>query len=187
MTKITETELLGALTQVFRRYGYDGATLTRISEATGLKRASLYHRFPGGKEEMAKFVLEQTDALFVGELLSPLGGPGEPVDRVREMAKRLGGFYDGGRESCLLDTLSLGDADGVLRSGIQASINAWIGAMAEVAREAGLATAEAQRRAEEALVRIQGSLVVSRTTGDPGCVERALTSLPALLTEAGGA
>ena len=57
MTKITDGQLTEALTRVFQTYGYDGATLSRISDATGLQRASLYHRFPGGKEEMAKFVL----------------------------------------------------------------------------------------------------------------------------------
>ena len=183
MAKITDVQLTDALTQVFRTYGYEGATVSRISEATGLKRASLYHRFPGGKEAMARFVLEEADELFAGELLAPLGGSGDPKARVREMANRLAGFYDGGRRSCLLDTLSLGEADAVLRPGIGASISAWIGAMAGVAREAGLAEPEAQRRAEEALVRIQGSLVVARTTGDPGFVERTLKSLPALLTD----
>lgn len=182
MAKITDHELTGALTGVFRRYGYDGATLTRISEATGLQRASLYHRFPGGKEEMARFVLERADQLFAGELLAPLGEPGEPEERVEEMARRLSGFYDGGRQSCLLDTLSLGDADGVLRPGIHDSINAWVSAMAAVALESGLNRDDAQERAEEALVRIQGSLVVARTTGDRGCVDRVFNSLPALLT-----
>lgn len=183
MTKITDAQLTDALTHVFQTYGYEGATLSRISQATGLQRASLYHRFPGGKEAMARFVLAGADELFAGELLAPLGESGDPKARVREMANRLAGFYDGGRRSCLLDTLSLGDSDEVLRPGIGASIRAWIGAMAGLAREAGLAEPEAQRRAEEALVRIQGSLVVARSTGDPGVVERTFESLPALLTD----
>lgn len=183
MAKKTDSQLMDALTHVFRTYGYEGATLSRISEATGLQRASLYHRFPGGKEAMARFVLEGADKLFAGELLAPLGESGDPKARVREMASRLADFYGGGRQSCLLDTLSLGDSDAVLRPGISASINAWIGAMAGIAREAGLAEPEAQRRGEEALVRIQGSLVVARTTGDPGLLERTLESLPALLTD----
>lgn len=183
MAKITDSELMSALARVFKLYGYDGATLSRISRETGLQRASLYHRFPGGKEEMARFVLEQTDELFGGELLAPLAEPGDPKERVRETARRLSAFYDGGRNSCLLDTLSLGESDGVLRPGIHASINAWIGMMAGVAREAGFSKAEARRRAEEALVRIQGSLVLARTTGDQRFVNRTFKALPALLTQ----
>ena len=90
MTKITDGQLTEALTQVFQTYGYDGATLSRISDATGLQRASLYHRFPGGKEEMAKFVLAKADEVFAHQLLAPLGEPGEPKERIREMARRLG-------------------------------------------------------------------------------------------------
>ena len=47
ITKVNEDELLDRLTDVFRTYGYEGASLSKISEATGLQRASLYHRFPG--------------------------------------------------------------------------------------------------------------------------------------------
>ena len=95
-------------------------------------------------------------------------------------------FYEGGRRSCLLDTLSLGDPDAVLRPGIAAGINSWIGAMVGIAREAGLDPSDAQCRAEEALVRIQGSLVAARTTGDAGFLDRTLSSLPDLLTEPAG-
>ncbi len=56
ITKVTEEELLDRLTSVFRTHGFEGASLSLISKATGLQRASLYHRFPGGKEEMAKAV-----------------------------------------------------------------------------------------------------------------------------------
>ena len=47
-TKVTDNQLLDKLTEVFRLYGYEGASLSRISKVTGLQRASLYHRFPGG-------------------------------------------------------------------------------------------------------------------------------------------
>ena len=99
------------------------------------------------------------------------------------MAKRLDDFYKGGRGSCLLDTLSLGDSNPELMSGIHASINAWKEAMSGISREAGLSATVAKRRAEDALVHIQGSLVVARITGDPSPFTRALKALPELLTE----
>jgi TetR/AcrR family transcriptional repressor of lmrAB and yxaGH operons len=45
------------LLELFRKFGYDGVTIARISEATGLGKASLYHHFPQGKEQMAREVL----------------------------------------------------------------------------------------------------------------------------------
>ncbi len=46
-------ELITILDDVFRRRGYEGATLSVLSRACGLGKASLYHHFPGGKDEMA--------------------------------------------------------------------------------------------------------------------------------------
>ena len=47
-------ELLPALGEVFRAHGYEGASLTAITAATGLGKGSLYHFFPRGKEQMAE-------------------------------------------------------------------------------------------------------------------------------------
>lgn len=183
LNKVSDQQMFDQLLEVFRVHGYEGASLSLISEATGLKRASLYYRFPGGKEEMAKSLLEHVDELFATEILAPLNESGDPKTRIRQMARHLDAFYQGGRGSCLLDTLSLGGTNTGLLKDIHASISAWIDAMANVAREAGLSAAKARRRAEEALVQIQGSLVVARITGDPAPFMRALKTLPDLLTD----
>ena len=58
---ISREEVLNRLTKTFRTYGYDGASLAKLSEATGLGPSSLYHYFPGGKEEMAQAVLNHAN------------------------------------------------------------------------------------------------------------------------------
>ena len=108
ITKVHDEELLDRLTDVFRVYGYEGASLSKISEATGLQRASLYHRFPGGKEEMAKVVLERAGRWLKDRVLTPLSGPEKPEERIRRMSKELSIFFGGGRHCCLLDSLSFG-------------------------------------------------------------------------------
>ncbi len=55
------SDAIPALSEAFRRYGDEGATIGRIEQETRLKRSSLYHFFPGGKEEMAKVVLDHVD------------------------------------------------------------------------------------------------------------------------------
>lgn len=179
--KINEVQLLDKLTHVFRLYGYEGASLTRLTEATGLKRASLYHHFPGGKEEMALAVLERGSQGLEAQVLTPLQEPGTPAQRVQHMAERLNKFYAQGQQSCLLDTLSLGEEDS-LHKPIQKAIAAWLKAMIQVAQEAGLAPDVAEQRAEEVLIRIQGSLVFARTTGNTQPFQRVLKELPSLLT-----
>lgn len=179
--KIDDVELLERLTEIFRLHGYAGASLRLFTEATGLQRASLYHRFPGGKAEMAEAVLARADDWFVTYILAPLSEQGDPATRIRRMAKRLGKFYGGGSQSCLLDSLSLGEAENPLQQHVHRSFAAWLDALISVSREAGATPALARGRAEAALMQIQGGLVFARATGDRRPFRRLLAQLPAVL------
>jgi hypothetical protein len=55
-------------------------------------------------------------------------------------------------------------------------------AFATVAREAGATPAVARARAEQAVLQIQGALVLARGSGDRGPFERVLKALPGALT-----
>ncbi len=178
MSKIAEPELLDRLTEVFRTHGYDGASLSKISQATGLQRASLYHRFPGGKAEMAEAVLKRADEWLKAYALQPLTESGPPERRLRQMARKLDEFYAGGRQSCLLDALSFGVEEGSIRDHQRAAMEAWVDAIAMMLRESGLPARTAQERAEDAVIRIEGSLVMARATGDHMPFRRTLRNLP---------
>ncbi len=178
MSKITDTELLRCLTEVFRTHGYEGASLSKISEATGLQRASLYHRFPGGKAEMAEAVLHRAGEWLASNALAPLAESGPPEDRLRQMASKLDEFYEGGKRSCLLDALSFGVDEGGIRDYQKAGMEAWIEAIAAMLRKSGLPAKTARERAEDALIRIQGGLVMARAKGDVLPFQRTLKNLP---------
>ena len=53
-----------ALANTFRLHGFEGASLSVISAETGLGKGSLYNFFPGGKEEMARAVLDEVNTWF---------------------------------------------------------------------------------------------------------------------------
>jgi AcrR family transcriptional regulator len=69
--KVSDKQLFERLTDVFRRRGYDGASYADLMKATGLVKASLYHRFPGGKEEMVGAVQSEVDRHFAEYVLAP--------------------------------------------------------------------------------------------------------------------
>ena len=179
--KTDEARLLDALTRLFRDQGFEGASLTRIAEVTGLQRASLYHRFPGGKAEMAAAVLQHVHRRFGEEILAPLRGPGSPATRIRNAARKLDEFYEGGKRACLVDTMSVGDQTPKVREAVSASIAACTDAFAAVARDAGHGAASARRLGQDAVLRLQGSLVVARATGDTQPFKRTIKDLPNLL------
>jgi TetR/AcrR family transcriptional repressor of lmrAB and yxaGH operons len=160
---IDEEELIFRLATVFRDVGYEGASLALLSEATGLQKASLYHRFPGGKRQMAEEVLGSALAWFAENVLTPLKGAGSPKARLALVAEQLDGFYSGGYKACLLNMLTSPRAeDGPFTSAIKGAFEALIEAFATLARDAGHAPKPATRRAERAVMLLQGSLVLSR-------------------------
>ena len=181
--KVNENELLDRLTDVFRTYGFEGASLSIISEATGLQRASLYYRFPGGKEEMAKAVLERAGQWLGTHVVASLFGPGKPVERIRKMAHELHVCYRGGRQSCLLDSLSFGLEENDIKQHARDGMRTWVEALAKVAHEAGVPAKKARHNAQDAISHIQGSLILARVLKDCGPFERTLKELPDVILD----
>jgi AcrR family transcriptional regulator len=177
---MSKDEVIDQLEKVFRQYGYEGATLARLSEATGLGKASLYHYFPKGKEEMAATVLNHRQ-WFEEHILAPLRGDGIPSDRIRTMLKNVYELYNGGQKSCLLAVLLLGESKELFQTQIKFSLNIWIDTLAEVLVDGGLAPDLARQRAEDAILQIQGALVLSRGLGDTASFERVIKCLPEFL------
>lgn len=176
--RLTRDEAVDRLAAVFRRHGYEGASLSLCSEATGLGRASLYHHFPGGKDDMVRAVFARVGALVERDLLAPLRGDDPPRARLKRFAQGLARVYAGGDENCLLGAMVLGGGLVPFRRELEASFQALIDGLAEVLREAGLPRGKAARAAEDAVVRVQGALVVGRGLGTNAPFERLVKDLP---------
>ncbi|MET0766920.1 MAG: TetR/AcrR family transcriptional regulator [Aeromicrobium sp.] len=178
---IDDEQLAGRLATVFRSTGYDGASVSSLAESAGLRSASLYHRFPDGKVGMATAVLDDVERQF-GEILEPLGSDRDPADGVREMARRVAVFFADGRLACVLDSMSLGGAPADVKRRTANLARGWIAAMALASVRSGATEAEAARRGQEALVRIEGALVLARLLDDTSVFTDVLAELPDLLT-----
>ncbi len=181
---MSKDEVIPQLLKVFQCYGYEGATIARLSEATGLKRASLYHYFPDGKEEMAAVVLDYITLGLKEQLLAPLRSDLPPVDRIRAMNENIDAFYYQGQQACLLALLSTGEAHDLFQVQVRQALNLWIDSLAEVLVEAGIDPKSARQRAEDAILQIQGALVLTRGLKNTATFERVLKQLPELLLSA---
>lgn len=67
----TKERLIAAALSLFQARGYHGVSVSDILEATALPKGSLYHHFPGGKEELAiaavAFIADEIDAKLAAE------------------------------------------------------------------------------------------------------------------------
>jgi TetR/AcrR family transcriptional regulator, lmrAB and yxaGH operons repressor len=166
------------LLQVFRQYGYDGATLARISEATGLGKASLYHHFPGGKDEMVQAVMDYLERWLQDNVLPSLQGDGSALEKLERMCDRLSNLYEAGQQPCMSATLLLGSARSIFHDRVQARYCAWIDSVAEVLVTAGLDPMTAQQRGEDLVISLQGSLIVAQGLNNSEVFQRSLQQLP---------
>lgn len=178
---LTKSELLERLTDTFRRRGYDGASINDIAASTGLGKSSLYHYFPGGKEEMAVEVLSHLMRSLEVALFAPMRAAGEPKAKLAQMLAVIDAFYDGGRKACLLERLAASVDHSRFQRPLRAIFERWAAAIAALGREAGLPQKEATSRAEDAIVRIEGALVLCAGTGDVAPFGRALAVIRATL------
>jgi TetR/AcrR family transcriptional regulator, lmrAB and yxaGH operons repressor len=167
-----------SLLQLFRHHGYDGATLAKISQATGLGKASLYHHFPGGKDEMVETLLDRLSQGLDQIIARSLHQPGAALHRLQQMCAAISQVYGDGEQPCLLATLLLGSARDVFHEPVKALLVTWIEAIAAVLVEAGLEPVLARQRGEAAVITIQGALILSQGLDDVTPFQRAIERLP---------
>lgn len=174
-------EILPQLAEVFRAHGYEGATLALISEATGLGKGSLYHFFPGGKQQMAAEVLNDIDAWFEVNVFLPLRTGNDPARAIADMIEAVTSYFRSGGRVCLVGIVALGAARDSFESEVHEYFARWGEALASALRRLGDSPATARRKSDDALLVIQGALVLARARHDTKVFVRAMSDLKSRL------
>jgi AcrR family transcriptional regulator len=181
---------VSTLLQLFRQFGYAGVSLAKISQATGLGKASLYHYFPRGKAEMAAVALAQVNEWLDTKILPILVEPVSSVenhqirsiDILESMCEEVNHFFNGGQNPCLWAVLMMSaSSEELFHSEISGAFRRWIGAIAQLLTTAGLEPSLAQQSGEDAIIAIQGALILCQGLNDFTAFQRVLTQLPSQL------
>ncbi|MEQ8402020.1 MAG: TetR/AcrR family transcriptional regulator [Silicimonas sp.] len=170
-------DTLPVLAEVFREHGFDGASLSVITERTGLGKGSLYHFFPGGKEEMAEAVLGEISAWFEAEVFAPLDTALDPETGIRRMFEAVDAYFHSGKRICLAGAFALNDTRDRFADAVCAYFERWAASIATALAKAGATTHRAEALAEETLISIQGALILARAMNDPLVFSRTLHRL----------
>ncbi len=172
-------DTLPVIAEVFREYGYEGASLSLIGKATGLGKGSLYHFFPGGKAEMASAVLGEIDGWFENNVFAPLRSAEQPVQAIELMFDSVEAYFQSGRRVCLVGVMALSDARERFADAVRGYFTRWIADLGDALTRAGPTRAEAKALAEETVVGVQGAIVLARALNDPGAFGRTVAKLRA--------
>ena len=165
---------------MYKRQGYEGTSLAELAKSTGLKKASLYHRFPKGKEEMANAVLayiEEWVDVHIFEILLDESLPSE--ERLQKALVQIRNSYDNGKETCIFRALSIGQSLELFDLQIKNGMYKWVSAFTKFGVAIGLSETKANESALHTLIKIQGSLIVTKVMSDLSIFESTLQEIEA--------
>jgi len=175
---LSRVELIERLSETFRRYGYEGASMSRIAKATGLGKASLYHHFPRGKEQMAAAAIDAVTSWFEDNVFLSLQSAHPPRQRITAMLETLRDHHDSGRLACLPSLFALAEERTLFGEAIANFFARWIDGLSQTLTDSGLARDIALRRAYDGVERIQGTLILCRALADVRCFAALVADLP---------
>ncbi|WP_370151624.1 TetR/AcrR family transcriptional regulator [Ferrovibrio sp.] len=179
---ISRDDAVARLGDVFREHGFEGASLTAITAATGLGKGSLYNYFPGGKDEMAAAVLAHVDGWFEREIYAPLREAGDVPAAIAAMFDNTDRYFRGGGRICLVGAFALDATRDRFAAAVQDYFRRWIDALAKALEQGGARQPVAL--AEAAVGGIQGALVLARALNEPAAFRRQIDRLQAMLLSA---
>ena len=176
-------DTIPVLAEVFRTYGFEGASLSLIGEATGLGKGSLYHFFPGGKEEMAAAVLADIEDWFRERVFIPLQEGKNPRQAISDMFASVDKYFQSGGRVCIVGVFALGETRDRFSTEVHRYFAEWIDALAKALAGLGQTPATARLLAEEAVAGIQGALVLARASNDKMSFSRIIKQLERRLVD----
>ncbi len=182
----TRERLLAATNELFRRQGFNGTSMSEITKVSGSPTGSLYHFFPGGKDDLGAAVLTESGASYraLFELIA---------DAAPDAATAVADFFEGAavvlEETDYIDPCPIGtvarevaSTNDRLRRAADAVFDSWVEAAAEMFEHDGLARLDAEELATTVVAALEGGFILARTRGDAEqlrIIGRRMTALTA--------
>lgn len=175
--------LNSALRSVFLRSGYAGASVSRLAAATELGKASLYHYFPGGKEEMGRTLIREAVAQLQQQVFAQLNRTSDPAEAIGRTVDAFFDYVESSQQNCLIAQFALEHAPVLDQEQMAAQFEDWQRQLASRFEDLGHKPKPALRAARRFMAELYGSLMMSQLLNQPKELKRAAKRLKAdLLT-----
>ncbi|WP_433271070.1 TetR/AcrR family transcriptional regulator [Actinosynnema sp. CS-041913] len=173
---------------LLQRQGYEATGIKEILVAAGATSSSLYHHFPGGKEDLAGEALAYGAGQFANLLRGALSREAAPESAVAACALDLAedlaasGWSDG-CPVAVTALESVGRSPG-LRAASARLLRQWQDIIASRLRSDGIPDPAAGELASTVLCTLEGAELLSRVTADPAPLHTAARHLATLVKAA---
>jgi TetR/AcrR family transcriptional repressor of lmrAB and yxaGH operons len=177
--------LIHTAATLFRRQGYAATGLNQILDDAAVKPGSLYHHFPGGKQQLAAVVVDGAAAAIEQLLRSFLAGGLPVADIVDQWVDLLGaGLSADQRDGCPIEPIATEsvNASPLVREASSRAFTGWCRAIEERLHAEDWPVAEAESVAVAVISLIEGALILSRIVGDARALKAAKPAARRLLS-----
>ena len=167
-TGTTKSRILDATGALFMRYGYTGTGIKQIVAAANAPFGSLYHHFPGGKQELGVEVIRRSGAMY-GELVMSV------FDVAPDILTGIRDCFAGAAEvlqatdyadACPIETVALevASSNEPLREATAEVFEHWIVAARERFEAAGIDADTARELAIATITLLEGAFILCRAS-----------------------
>jgi AcrR family transcriptional regulator len=184
----TKSRILETTAELFRRYGYNGTGLKQIVAAANAPFGSIYHFFPGGKEQLGAEVIRTSGAMYQELVLGVLSTAPDVVIGVRDCFLAAAEVLKATdyEDACPIETVALevSSTNEVLREACAEVFESWIVAGSAHHADAGLDRDMARELTVLFISALEGAFVLCRAKRDTEALEVAATHVAAIVERA---
>jgi AcrR family transcriptional regulator len=162
----TKQRILDATAALFMRYGYTGTGLKQIVADANAPFGSLYHHFPGGKQELGVQVIHRSGAMYEELVMSVFDAAADPVTGVRDCFAGAAAVLEATdyADACPIETVALevASSNEPLRMATAEVFEHWTAAAAVRFAAAGIDDGTARELAIFFISQLEGAFVLAR-------------------------
>lgn len=173
--------MIKGASELLATHGVQGTSFGLVLETTGAPRGSIYHHFPGGKNELVLAAVTDSGAA-VTALIDAAEGE-SPTEIVRMFLDGWRAVLTGGRfeRGCVIAAASQGDANGAeIRATAHDVFTDWRQALARALVRSGADPSTADDHAALLIAAVEGALLIGRAAHSDeifDVLERQLTTV----------
>jgi AcrR family transcriptional regulator len=180
--------ILDASSELFRRQGLTGTGIKQILDQAKAPFGSLYHHFPGGKDELAAETVKRAGAYYGQLVTEKLLAEPDVVSGVREA------FVAAGRDlaassyadACPIETVALevASTNERLRLATAEVFDSWLDGLTALLRSEGIEATQARALAHTILSALEGAFVLARAARRTDALDACADAMARLVESA---
>ena len=167
--------IIRAAAALFRRNGYAATGINEIAEVSGAPKGSLYHYFPGGKDQIGEAAARFAGAGVVSTLEKLEQDHTSAASMIQAYCRLLAGWMakSGFRDGCPIATTLLESApqSKEMAAAGREAFAGWCAVIARALLRDGFGAVEARRLATLTVSSIEGALILARVESSARPIE----------------